>query len=205
MALCLVACRAETSDTSSSTTSAASAGVPVQEFQIVFEPGNHWGGYGAGMVGESAIGTNGARYYLTGAASEYGDSPEAIHTTADADSSLRLVYAQDGIWDGWYYETESGPGPIPHKLVNFDRVEAQYRIDGGPIETVTLAPYQTELTGGPAALLHIPEDAAGKTLEYWFRITGSDGKTYWESRNAKNYHVEITPKGSTTLTGVHFP
>jgi hypothetical protein len=185
------------------TEAAETAAVGIQEFRIEFESGNHWGGYGAGLVSEAALGSNGATYFLTGGGGEYGDSPEIIQSVADADSSLRITYAQDGIWDGGYSESESGPGPVPHKLVSFVGVELQYRIQGGPIQVATLAPNGT---AGPSAVVHVPANAAGETLEYWFKITGSDGNTYWESRNARNYHVEIKPARSTSLTNVpHFP
>jgi hypothetical protein len=201
-ALTLAGCAAESSSPNDVTTTAAAetAAAKVQEFRIDFEPGNKWGGYGDGLVDESAVGSDGAKYYLTGGGYEYDDDPEVIHSIADADSSLRIVYWQDGIWDGWYSESESGPGPVPHKLVDFTRVELQYRIDGGPIQDATLA--SPDGVDGPSTVVHVPADAAGKTLEYWFKITGGDGKTYWESRNAKNYHVEIKPAGGTDLSGL---
>jgi hypothetical protein len=200
-ALSLAACAAESSSATDVNASAAAetAAGPVQEFRIDFEPGNHWGGYGDGLVDESARGTDGTKYYLTGGAGEYGDDPEVIHAVADARSLLRIVYWQDGIWDGWYYESESGPGPIPHKLVDFTGVELQYRIQGGPIQEVTLTSNGVD---GRSAVVHVPANAAGQTLEYWFKISGSDGNTYWESRNAQNYHVAIRPAGGTSLSGV---
>ena len=208
-ALPLSACAAQTPEadvstaTEHETAAAPSSAVTIREFRIEFESGNHWGGYGAGLVSENALGSDGATYFLTGGAGEYGDSPESIQASADADSSLRVTYAQDGIWDGWYSESESGPGPVPHKLVSFVDVELQFRIQGGPIQTVQLSARGTD---APYALLHVPANAAGQTLEYWFRITGNDGKTYWESRNARNYHVSIKAAGSTSLDKVpHYP
>ena len=164
-----------------------------RSFEIMFEGGNHWGGYGAGLVSESAVTSTGETRYLTGGAGEYGDQPEVIQSKVEAGGVVRFVYAQDGIYDGWYSESESGPGPRPNKLVSFTKIELQYTIDGGAVRTQAL-------TGDLASTeVTMPTDAAGKPFAYWFKISGSDGKTYWESRNAGNYHVAIVPVGSITL------
>jgi hypothetical protein len=199
VSLSLTACSTESSAPAEVTAAAAAetAATGVKEFRVDFDPGNDWGGYGDGLVDESAIGTDGALHYLTGGSGEYGDQPEVIAAFAEADGSLRIIYWQDGIWDGWYYESESGPGPIPHKLVDFTSVELQYRIQGGPIQSLTMT--SPDGIQGRSAVIHVPADAAGQRLEYWLKLTGSDGKTYWESRNAQNYHVTITPAGSTNL------
>jgi hypothetical protein len=189
-----LACAAGCADAMESTSDATTAdltGSQFRSFTITFEGGNHWGGYGSGLVWESAITSTGETRYLTGGAGQYGDQPEVIHSKVEAGGVVRFVYAQDGIYDGWYSESESGPGPRPNKLVSFTRVELQYMIDGGAVQTQVLTGTSTDVT--------MPSDGAGKPFAYWFKIAGSDGKTYWESRNAGNYHVELVPVGSITL------
>lgn len=71
--------------------------------------------------------------------------------------------------------------------------ELQYRIDGGNIETLLL-PH-----GMPGGQINIPVSATGE-VEYWFKLTRSNGTVEWDSRWGANYRINILPAATTTIT-----
>lgn len=80
------------------------------------------------------------------------------------------------------------------------KVEMFYRIDGGPVQSATLAEGESARAPGlrSAHRIDVPAGAKGE-VEYWFKLTGEDGKTHWDSKFGQNYRTNIVPQGGSIV------
>ena len=79
-----------------------------------------------------------------------------------------------------------------------ERIELFYRIDGGPVFAACIADGSRDPASGlllrRAARIDVPTYAE-RSIEYWFKLTTTDGRVLWDSDFGKNYRAEIVPRG----------
>jgi hypothetical protein len=83
-----------------------------------------------------------------------------------------------------------------------EKVTLRYQVDGGPIQSKSIADGQRDLSTGQLvrmpAKIDVPPTAKGE-LTYWFELQTKDGRTVYDSDFGQNYRAEIVPAGGPTV------
>ena len=139
------------------------------------------------------------------AASRYGVFHARTHTSHSVAVSERAVdydmpaLAEAGKpFEVGYFRSAADLGHAG----DLDQIRLHYRIDGGDIQTETLADGSRDLRNGELlrsrASIDVPATARGE-IEYWFELCTKDGETLWDSEGGKNYRVDVVPEGGATV------
>ena len=79
-----------------------------------------------------------------------------------------------------------------------ERIELFYRVDGGRVLAELLADGERDADSGllvrRPGRVDVPEGAL-REVEYWFKLTTTDGRVLWDSDYGRNYRAEVVPQG----------